>query len=67
MILRFAGSAAEIFAKFREIEQRCAVVEQDPSATEHRAPPARETRPCPSSDPYQDLLLRWPSATPPES
>ncbi len=44
MILRFAGSAAEIFAKFREIEDRCAALERQPIAQAdlNRAPPARE-------------------------
>ncbi len=69
MILRFAGSAAEIFAKFREIEDRCAALERQPIAQAdfNRAPPARETPSCKPSDPSPGSLSRWPLATPPES
>ncbi len=69
MMIRFAGSAAEVFAKFREIEARMVEIEQKsvPNLCSNRVPPAREKPSCRSSDPFQGSLSRLPSAMQRES
>ncbi len=68
MILQFAGSSAEIFAKFREIEKRFAAFDRQPVAiVDHRGQPQNEALPCSSSDPLQGSPSYWRLAMPPES